>query len=169
MNTKEKPQLVEDDVVVTMRYELTVDGVVIDSSDNDEPIVFIQGQEDVIPGLEKAIYKMKAGEKKSIHVTPEEGYGEIDPEAFQDVPRDKFPSDIPLKPGVELEMKDEDGETLFATIVSVDKDVVKLDFNEPLAGKDLYFEVEIVDLRQATAEELDHGHVHFGDDHHEED
>ncbi|MCE5207243.1 MAG: peptidylprolyl isomerase [Chloroflexi bacterium] len=169
MNTKEKPQLVEDDVVVTMRYELTVDGVVIDSSDNDEPIVFIQGQEDVIPGLEKAIYKMKAGEKKSIHVTPEDGYGEIDPEAFQDVPRDEFPSDIPLEPGVELEMKDEDGETLFATIVSVDKDVVKLDFNEPLAGKDLYFEVEIVDLRQATAEELDHGHVHFDDDHHEED
>ena len=164
MSTKEKPQLVEDDVVVTMRYELTVDGEVVDSSDNDEPIVFIQGHEQIIPGLEKAIYKMKIGDAKSVHVPPQEGYGEVDPEAYQDVPREEFPEDIPLKPGIELEMKDEDGEDLFATIVSVDKDTVRLDFNEPLAGKDLYFEVEILDLRHATPEELDHGHVHEDED-----
>ena len=169
MNEQAKPQQVEDNVVVTLRYDLTVDGEVIDSSDNDEPIVFIQGQQDIIPGLEKAIYNMKVGETKSVHVPPEEGYGLIDPDAFQEVSRDEFPADIPLEHGIELEMKDEDGETIFAVISSVDKDTVKLDFNEPLAGKDLYFEVEIMDLRPATAEELDHGHVHDDGHMHEED
>ena len=168
MNEQAKPPMIDDDVVVTMRYELTVDGEVVDSSDLDEPIVFIQGHEQLIPGLERAIYEMKIGDTKSVHVTPADGYGEVDPEAIQEVARDEFPEDIPLEPGIELELKDQDGDVVFATIVSVGKNTIKLDFNEPLAGKDLYFEVEILDLRYATAEELDHGHVHGEDGHHHE-
>lgn len=166
MNQKAAPEQVEDDAVVTLHYTLTVDGKIIDSSIDEEPIVFIQGQGDIIPGLEKAIYNMKVGDSKEVHVSAADGYGEIDPEAFQDIPRSEFPEDIPLEPGIELEMKDEDGETVYAIISSVDKDSVKLDFNEPLAGKELHFKVEVIDLRSATPEELDHGHVHEDGRHH---
>ena len=86
--------------------------------------------------------------------------GEIDPENIIDVPRSEFPREIPLEPGTELEVKNTDGEVLSATIQSVDKNSVKLDFNHPLAGKELTFEVTVVDLRAPTEEELAHGHVH---------
>lgn len=158
-----KPEQISDDVVVTMLYELTVDGEIVDASEDDEVIEFIQGLGQIIPGLEKELYGMKIGERKSVHVPPEEGYGPSDPDAIQEIPREEFPEDLPLEPGIELELKDQDGETLYAKIISVGKKMVKLDFNEPLAGKDLFFDVEIADLRLATPEELEHGHVH-GDD-----
>ncbi len=163
MTEEKKHEVVEDQLVVTLKYDLTVDGELVDSSE-DEPIQFIQGQEQIIPGLERALYGMRKGERKSVVVSPEDGYGEIDPDAISDIPRDEFPEEIPLEPGIELEMKDQDGETLYAVIVSVGKDTVKLDFNDPLAGKELHFDVEVVDLRTATAEELEHGHVHGYDD-----
>ena len=161
--SKESIEKVADNVVVSMHYTLTVDGEIFDSSEGEEPIVFIQGFGNIITGLEKALYGLKVGDKKKVHVTPEEGYGEIDPEAIQKVPRDEFPSDIPLEKGVNLEMKDEDGEIFSAVIVEVYPDNIKLDFNDPLAGKNLEFDVEIVELRQASEEELDHGHVHLSD------
>jgi FKBP-type peptidyl-prolyl cis-trans isomerase SlyD len=160
MTELNKPEQVKDQVVVTMQYELTVDNEVVDSSEDDEAIEFIQGMGQIIPGLERELYGLKIGDRKSVHVIPEDGYGEMDPDAIQEIPREEFPDDIPLEIGVELELKDQDGESLFATILSVNKKTVKLDFNEPLAGKDLHFEIEIVDLRHATPEELEHGHVH---------
>lgn len=163
----QKPALVADDVVVTLDYALKVDGKPYDSSEEDGPLYFLQGRGEVIPGLEKAIAGMKLGESKTVVVSAIEGYGEYDAESVMDVPRSEFPNDIPLKPGVELQLVDEDGDEMFARIVSIGKNAVKLDFNHPLAGKELVFDVTISDLRAPTEEELDHGHAH--DDNEEEE
>ena len=163
MNETNKPTVVADDVVVSLEYTLTVDGEVVDSTEGIEPISFLQGYENIIPGLERELYGLKVGDSKKVHVTAKDAYGEIDPEAVVDVPRKDIPKDIPLKPGVELQVTNEDGELLDAVIVSVAKDMVRLDFNHPLAGKDLNFDITVVELREAEPEELEHGHVHEDD------
>lgn len=164
METQNKPSSVADDVVVSINYSLTVDGEVVDSTEGDEPLQFLQGHQNIIPGLERELAGMKIGEKKQVVVSPAEAYGEVDPENIVDVPRSEFPSEIPLEPGTELEVKNADNEVLSATIAEVSANTVKLDFNHPLAGKQLTFDVTIVDLRQATEEELAHGHVHYEDE-----
>ncbi len=164
-----KPNVVADDVVVRMDYTLSVDGKVFESSTESEPIEFIQGYGQIIPGLEKELYGMITGQSKEVYVTSKDAYGETDPEAMMDVPRSEFSDDIPLEPGVQLQVQNEEGEVLDAHIANVEEDTIQLDFNHPLAGKDLTFEVKIVDLRDATPEELEHGHVHGGADHDEED
>ena len=167
MDNSAKPSSVADDVVVSLEYTLKVNGEVVDSTEGDDPIEFIQGHENIIPGLERELYGLKVGDSKTVRVVAKDAYGEIDPDALVDVPRDEIPKDIPVKLGVELTVRNEDGELLDARIVSVSKDSVQLDFNHPLAGKDLDFEVTVVELREAEAEELEHGHVH-GDDFDEE-
>ena len=160
MSAESKPQEVADDVVVSLFYTLTVDGKVFDYTEDEEAIEFLQGYGNIIPRLEKELYGMGIGDKKQVTVAVEEAYGEYDDEEIRDIPRSEFPADVPLAPGVELELTDTEGDTLFAKVVSVAKDTVKLDFNHPLAGKELHFYVEIVDLRPPTTEELEHGHVH---------
>lgn len=160
MDDRQNPQQVGDDTVVTLEYTLTVKGEVIDTSEGSQPIQFIQGQQQIIKGLEDELYGMALGDSKEVLVKPEEGYGEIDPENFADIPREQFPPEIPLEVGIELELKDQDGDLVDARIVSVDGENVRLDFNHPLAGEQLHFVVKVVGLRHATAEELDHGHVH---------
>ncbi len=162
MNQTDKPTSVEDNVVVTMDYTLEVDGEVVDTSQDSEPLQFIQGQGQLIPGLERELYGMGLGESKDVVVKASEGYGEEDPSAFADIPRTEFPPQIPLEPGVELQLTNQDGEQMQAYIESVGDEDVRLNFNHPLAGKELHFQVEVVDLRQATPDELDHGHVHDG-------
>lgn len=157
--------LVADDLVVIMDYTLTVDGEVVDSSEEDGPIEFLQGHGNIIPGLEAHLGGLKVGESLQVTVAARDGYGEFDPEQIVDVPLDEFPEEICVEPGVELEMQDQDGDTLFARIVSVGKSRVKLDFNHPLAGKDLTFDVTVVGLRAPTPEELEHGHVHGSEGH----
>ena len=168
MEENGKPTVVADDVVVSLEYTLTVDGEIVDSTEGIEPISFLQGYENIIPGLERELYGLKVGDEKKVHVPAKDAYGDIDPEAVVDVPRKDIPKDIPVKPGVELQVTNEDGELLDAVIVTVSKDTVRLDFNHPLAGKDLTFAIKVVDLRVAEPEELEHGHVH-GDDFDEED
>jgi FKBP-type peptidyl-prolyl cis-trans isomerase SlyD len=168
VNDLNKPSAVADDVVVSIDYSLTVDGEIIDASEENDPLEFIQGHQNIIPGLENQIYGMKVGESKEVSVAPKDGYGNVDPEAIIDVPREEFPKDFEIKPGLELQLQSQDGELLNAVIVSLSKDKVRLDLNHPLAGKDLLFRVTVVDLREATEEELSHGHVH-GDDMDEEE
>jgi FKBP-type peptidyl-prolyl cis-trans isomerase SlyD len=160
-DSSENPIQVAKDTVVSLGYTLRVDGVVIDSSEKSEPIQFIQGQGHIIPGLEKQLYGMQIGEQKQVSVTASDGYGEVDKSAFADVPRDEFPSDIPLKTGIGLQLRDQDGNVMEGYISDVGEKSVRLDFNHPLAGKDLDFSIEVVGLRNATAEELSHGHIHF--------
>jgi len=171
LNTENKPQVIADNVVVTLDYELSIDEQVVDSSDGGDPIIFLQGAGQIIAGLEKSIYGMKVGDTKLVIVSPEDGYGEIDTEDIVEVPRDEFPDDFPLEPGVEITVNSEDEdsddgeeELLEATILSVTEDTVTLDFNHPLAGKTLTFNVNVLDIREATEEELEHGHVHSDDD-----
>ncbi|HLA98224.1 MAG TPA: peptidylprolyl isomerase [Anaerolineales bacterium] len=160
MSETEKPTRVEDDVIVSLAYTLSVDGEVIDTSDDDGPIQFIQGKGHIVAGLERAIYGMQVGDRKELVVSAADGYGEEDPSAIANIPRREFPPEIPLEPGVELQLTDQEGDELEAYIVSVGPEMVRLNFNHPLAGKELHFAVQISNLRLATPEELDHGHVH---------
>ena len=161
-----KPTEVADKVVVTLEYTMTVEGEVLDSSDEEGPLEYLQGFQNVIPGLEKAMLGMKVGESKSVVVSAEEGYGEFEEDSIMKVPRDEFPPEIPVEKGVELHMTDQDGDTFMATVVEVGEKSVQLDTNHPLAGKELHFDVKVTGLRAATPEEIDHGHVHSGGHHH---
>jgi len=152
---------VDKNLVVSMDYELTVDNAVIDSSEEGDPIIFLQGVGNIVPGLEKAIQGMKVGESKEIEVKAAEAYGVFDPENFVEVPKNEFPEDIPLEVGTEIGVNDDDGEVLTAYIEEVDLEKITLNFNHPLAGKDLKLKVKITDIREASADELEHGHIHY--------
>jgi FKBP-type peptidyl-prolyl cis-trans isomerase SlyD len=158
----DKPLTVADDLVVSLDYTLRLEGdpEVFDTSAGQEPLEFIQGRGHIIPGLERALYGMAVGQKKEVVVQPDEGYGELDSDAFQLIPRDSFPPTMEIEVGMELELHDDDGEVLEATIAELHPDSVMLDFNHPLAGETLYFDVEVIGLRPATDEELEHDHVH---------
>ena len=156
---------VQDGQVVSMEYTLRVDGEVLDTSVGHEPLEFLQGAGNIIPGLEQELYGMAVGESKNVIVQPDDGYGILDPDAFVDVPREQFPADIPLEVGVEIQVTDENGTPMNARIDAVSDDSVKLDFNHPLAGKELHFDMKIVGLRPATEEENEHGHSHNGHHH----
>ncbi|MGB8212420.1 MAG: peptidylprolyl isomerase [Anaerolineales bacterium] len=155
---------VADGQVVVMEYTLKVDGEIIDTSEGHGPIEFLQGVGNIIPGLERALYGMVVGENKDVIVPAGEAYGEMDQEAFMDVPRDQFPDDILMEVGTQIELQNESGQPVYARMVQVGGESVRLDLNHPLAGKELHFAVKIAGLRPATDEELDHGHVH-GEDH----
>jgi FKBP-type peptidyl-prolyl cis-trans isomerase SlyD len=154
------PGVVGDDMVVTLNYTLTVDGDIIDSSIGSQPIEFIQGRGQIIPGLERELYGLALGDGKDVVVAAADGYGDRDPNAVADIPRDQFPPQIPLKPGTELQLRGQDGEELEAYIEDVGEETIRLNFNHPLAGKELHFSIKVVELRSATPEELAHGHVH---------
>lgn len=155
----ETPQQVTDDLVVSMAYSLSVDGVSIDSTGEGESLQFIQGFGSIIPGLEKAIYGIRLGETRKIKVPAKDAYGEYDLEQVFPIPVSEFPEEIDLEPGMELEMKDQDNDIVYARVISIGKSRVKMDFNHPLAGKDLDFEITILGLRQASAKELEQGFI----------
>jgi FKBP-type peptidyl-prolyl cis-trans isomerase SlyD len=152
---------VADDVVVAVDYILTLeDGEEVDRSDKDDPMVFLQGHGQIIPGLEKALYGMRLGEEKSVIVQPEDAYGEYDPENFERLPRSEFPVEMELEVGMILELHDDSGEVFEVEVIEVLPEHVVLDMNHPMAGEALHFQVRIAGLRAATLEELAHGHVH---------
>lgn len=158
--TENKRLTVSDNIVVTLEYTLKVDDEVIEDTKESEPIQFLQGAGQVLPALEGQLYGMAVGDRKELTISPEDGYGQIDEDAISDYARSEFPDEIPLEPGVELELKDEEGQSFFARILAVDDNFVRLDFNPPLAGKSLLFDVRIAALRTATDEEIEHGHAH---------
>jgi len=157
---------VQDGLVVSMEYKLTVEGEVLDSSENAGPLQFLVGHGNIIPGLEREMLGMKIGDSKDVFVQPVDGYGEFDEKAFMDVPRTDFPKDMELEEGLELHVSDEDGAHKAAFISTFDDEIVKRDFKHPLAGAELQFYVKVVALREPTTEELDHGHVHEEGHHH---
>jgi len=157
--SKADPKVIVDDMVVSMAYVLTADGDVIDSTVDCESLEFIQGFGSIISGLERALYGMAQGETKAVTVAAEDAYGKYDIEQIDDIPMTEFPIEIPLEPGLELELKDVEGDTLYGRIISLGKSRVKMDFNHPLAGKDLDFAITILELRTATEEELERGYI----------
>jgi FKBP-type peptidyl-prolyl cis-trans isomerase SlyD len=154
-----KPDLVTKDVVVSMAYELSVDGKIEEAYNDSDPIVFIYGHENIIPGLENQIRDMKIGDNKDITVPAADAYGEVVEEAIIDVPREQFPANIPLQIGTILEVKDEQGNPMTAHISAVTDELITLDFNHPMAGKTLNFKIKIIDLRAGKAEEIKAGQV----------
>jgi FKBP-type peptidyl-prolyl cis-trans isomerase SlyD len=164
---EEKKFSVSDDMVVSLDYTLRLeDGQVVDTSAGREPLEFLQGRSQIVAGLEQALYGMYVGDEKDVVVPPEDGYGLRNPDAFQEIPMNLFPSDITLEPGMGLELMDNSGELMLAFVAEVRPNSVLLDFNHPLAGTTLHFNVKVASLRRATTDELAHGHVHSaGDDH----
>jgi FKBP-type peptidyl-prolyl cis-trans isomerase SlyD len=154
--------VVADDMVVMLDYTLSLsNGEVYDSSEESGPLEYLQGHGQLIPGLEEALYDMAVGEEKDVVVTPDVGYGEYDSEAVQTIPRDIFPPEMELEPGMAIDLFDEDAdEEVEAFIAEVDGDNVVVDFNHPLAGETLNFHVKIAGIRAAKPEELEHGHAH---------
>ena len=157
MKTNAIPDVISDDVVVTMDYTLTVGGKKIGSSKKSGPLAFIQGQHEILIGLENDIYGLKVGDTKEIDVAATDGYGEIDPDDFITMEKSNFPATVPMKRGTIVKLKAEDGGQQKARIDSVSADEVRLNFNHPLAGKELHFSVAVLDLRSATPEEIETG------------
>ena len=158
--SEQKPSKIENDIIVNLAFTLTVDGEIVDDANEKDPFFYLHGHENVIPGIEKAVDGMKIGESKTFTVQSDDGYGESDPDGIMHLSRSEFPEDIPLEDGLELEMRDEDNNIVYATVESTTKTMVKLNFNHPLAGKELLFNVTVLDLETASPEELAHGHVH---------
>lgn len=158
--------VVKNDLVVAMDYSLTVDSKVIDSSKEREPLEFLQGHGNIIPGLEREILGMRIGESKEVIVSPAEGYGETEEDAFMEVPANQFPENIPVEVGTEIQIENEDGEPAYARIDKIENNMAELNFNHPLAGKELHFAIKIITIRDPTEEEMKHGHVHNHDHEH---
>lgn len=155
-------------MVVSLHYTLTDDaGEVLDSSDGREPFAYLHGHSNIIPGLEKALEGTAVGHRGQVHVNPAEGYGEKNPELIFEAPREHFPNDMKLETGARVYAEGPEGPISFAVVKLTETGAV-LDGNHPLAGKKLHFDVEVVDIRPATQEELEHGHVHGAGGHHHE-
>jgi FKBP-type peptidyl-prolyl cis-trans isomerase SlyD len=155
--------------VVAFHYTLTNDeGEVLDSSEGREPLTYLHGAGNIIPGLEKELEGRENGEKLQVAVNPEEGYGETQPSLVQEVPRDSFQGVESIEPGMQFQAQTQGG-PLMVTVTKVEGDTVVVDGNHPLAGQTLNFDVEIAEVREASEEEVEHGHVHGeGDGHGEE-
>lgn len=152
--------------VVSLHYNLTDDlGVLLDSSRGQEAFAYLHGYGNIIPGLERALEGCEAGFSSAIHVAAAEGYGDYNPDAVFGVPRDQFPPSEDIQVGMQVQGEGAHGVMNF-TVVEVNDQEVTLDANHPMAGKTLHFEVEVLEVRDATAQELAHAHVHArGDDH----
>jgi FKBP-type peptidyl-prolyl cis-trans isomerase 2 len=134
--------------LVAFNYTLTVDGQVVDSSKGKAPLQYTQGQSQIVLGLEKQLEGLRMGDKKSVTVTPQEGYGMVDPKAFQEVALSALPKNIEPKVGLMLESRDPNsGQIIRMRIAEIKKDSVVFDFNHPLAGKTLNFDIEIVSIK----------------------
>jgi FKBP-type peptidyl-prolyl cis-trans isomerase SlyD len=152
--------------VTAFHYTLTDDaGQVIDSSDGHEPLVYLHGSGQIVPGLEKQMEGRVSGDKFTADVTPEEGYGVHHPELMQEVPLSAFQGVENIEPGMQFQGRGPEGE-INVTVSKVDGDTVFIDGNHPLAGKTLHFAVEVTAVRGATDEELEHGHAHGAGGHH---
>lgn len=152
--------------VAAFHYTLTNDaGTVIDTSAGREPLAYLHGAGNIVPGLEKEMTGRKAGDVFNVVVTPEEGYGEPNPLMIQVVPREAFQGVDTLAVGMEFQAHTPQG-PMSVAIAKIDGDEVTVDGNHPLAGQTLHFAIEVTEVRDASLEELSHGHVHGAGGHH---
>ena len=154
------------DRVVLINYTLKGDdGAVIDSSAGAEPLAYIQGHGNLVVGLEKALEGKTDGDTLAVSVAPADGYGIHDAALIQRVPKRSMQGSGEIKKGMQFQAQTDDGVRVF-TVTAVVGDMVTLDGNHPLADKTLHFDVQVVSVREATTEELEHGHVHGAGGHH---
>ena len=155
-------QSVEKNTVVSFHYTLKdkETGSVIESSkEGGQPVTFLVGAGEIIPGLESRMLGMSAGETKDIEVPAEEAYGPRNPELIQKAPREYF-QNVPLEKGLPLQAQTPEGRVINMVVVDFDDQTVTVDMNHPLAGRDLVFEVEVLDIREASPDEILHRHAH---------
>jgi FKBP-type peptidyl-prolyl cis-trans isomerase SlyD len=152
--------------VVGIDYSLHLgDGRVVDASAPGQPLTYLHGEGQIVPGLESALEGLDVGERRQVVVAPGDGYGEHDPRGVQEVPRAAFPPGFEPQVGMELTAEGPDGEAVPFAVREVRPDSVLIDLNHPLAGKTLHFDVTVRDVRAATDEERAHGHAHGPDGH----
>ena len=154
------------DRVVTIHYTLKDDaGTILDSSASGEPLAYLQGHGNLVAGLERALEGREEGNSLAVVVSPADGYGTRDESLVQRVPKRSLQGAGAVKKGMQFQARTEAGMRLF-TVAAVIGDMVTLDGNHPLADQTLHFDVQIVGVREATPEELEHGHVHGAGGHH---
>jgi FKBP-type peptidyl-prolyl cis-trans isomerase SlyD len=142
-------QVIQEDSIVSIEYTLTDEtGKVVDSNVGKEPLTYLHGSGQIVRGLEKELTGMKVGDQKKIVVKPEDGY-QTDPNAFQEIPRDKLPAEA-LKVGTVLATKGPQGETIAMRVHAIKDKTIVVDFNHPLAGKTLNFDVKVTDVQAAS-------------------
>ena len=161
---------ISNNKVVSVSYELLVDGAKVDSADESAPISFLFGVGQMIPGFEKKLEGLKQGDDYAFIIESADGYGEINADAVVDLDKQVFMKDgefmVEVAVGATLPMQDQNDNKLEGRVMEVGEATVKLDFNHPLAGKSLDFSGKVIEVREATAEEVDHGHVHGPGGHH---
>ncbi|TXK65662.1 FKBP-type peptidyl-prolyl cis-trans isomerase [Alkalisalibacterium limincola] len=151
---------IADRCVASFNYTLTNDaGDVLDTSNGREPLAYLHGAGNIVPGLEKAMEGKSAGETFKVDVAPEEGYGERHDALVQVVPRDAFQGVDDIQPGMQFQAQSNQG-VMSVTVTKIEDGQVTVDGNHPLAGETLHFDIEVTEVREATAEELEHGHAH---------
>jgi FKBP-type peptidyl-prolyl cis-trans isomerase SlyD len=161
-----EPLLIADGLVVVMNYTLrSDDGEVIDASTSDDPMAYLHGADNIVPGLEQALTGKTVGFSGKVIVEPEDGYGEREDLEPQAVPRAAFPADVKLVAGMQFMAEGPDDTHAPIWIDRVEGDQVFVDSQHPLAGKTLNFDVEVIAVREATENELSHGHPHGPDGH----
>ena len=152
---------IADSKVVEIHFTLHLDGgQKVDSTEGQDPMLYLHGHDNIVPGLEAELAGKAAGDKLEVVVKPADAYGEAEAGAMHDVPRDAFPDDFELEPGTMFESEDEEGAVTPLWVVSASDETVKITNNHPLAGQTLKFAVEVLSIRDASAEELEHGHPH---------
>jgi FKBP-type peptidyl-prolyl cis-trans isomerase SlyD len=158
---------IEKKKAVALDYTLSIDGgIIVDSSDPGEPLWYLHGGENIIPGLERALEGLKVGDEKTVVVPAADGYGEYVVDRVHHVPKESFPADSNFEIGDRVTATAPDGTALPARISAISPSEVTLDFNHELAGKELTFKVKVTEVRAATKDELTHGHVHGPGGHH---
>jgi FKBP-type peptidyl-prolyl cis-trans isomerase SlyD len=151
---------IQPNSVVTLHYTLKDnDGAIIDQSDDDS-FLDLHGAMNIIPGLEKALTGKTVGEEFSVKVSPEEGYGVKQADRIQEVPKEMFENSDDIQVGTQFHAQSPDGQAVVVTVTEVKDDAVVVDANHALAGVELNFDVKIIDIREASEEEMAHGHVH---------
>ena len=157
---------VADNTAVSIHYTLTNDqGEVLDSSDGGDALVYLHGSGNIISGLEAALIGKKVGDKLNVRIEPQDAYGVVSDDMVQVISKDMFEGVDHIEVGMQFHADVSHGPGI-VTVVNIDGDNVTIDGNHPLAGEALTFDVEIVEVRAATKEELDHGHVHGAGCHH---
>lgn len=146
--------------VAVIDYTLTDDdGTVLDQS-NEGQFAYLHNGRNIIPGLEAALLDKQAGDQLNVSIEPDQAYGERDLGQIQRIPREMFPAEADIQPGMQFQGQSPEGHITVVTVAEIDGNTIVVDGNHPLAGKTLHFDVTVVDVREASQEELEHGHVH---------
>lgn len=157
--------VIGENSVVSLHYKLTDDkGKVLDSSEGAEPLSYLHGAGNIVPGLEKALVGKQEGDSLKVRVEPSEGYGDLNPDKIKTIERAAFEGIESVEVGMAFDAKSPDGTKQHIVVKKVEGDAITIDANHPLAGVPLNFEIQIVGVREATEEERTHGHAH-GDGH----